>query len=292
MSDKEKVFGYIEMTITMIYMFIWFYLIAITTTRMIKKLRQIYIDWIYVLWCIFILLALFSDIISTFCVYVFFFQLGTKSPTIRFAVIIVNWIDRIAFYWYTSLSTLYPALLILYSYKLNGLTKGLTFLTIKSKINFSESLLVGLIFTIWLIFLIFYGTIAILLYVYDWLDIGQQNYRNEGLCEKLKWIQYSRYCFHFIYCVALLVIYIFVFNKLIKVMKQRLHYFYQLTKHKIRVLYVSGVMYLLGQSTFTLIDMFHKANDSIGWKLSNDFNVGLRIFWLALYLFCIISVFV
>ena len=127
MANIEQVLIWIEIIITFFYFLIWLYLMIITTIRMIKKLKQQYIDWIYVIWCLSILLALLIDVMKNLSVYIFFFLLGMQNTQLNTALMMINCFSHMAFYAYTSFSTLYPALLVFYSYRLNYLKKGSNF---------------------------------------------------------------------------------------------------------------------------------------------------------------------
>ena len=74
-------------------------------------------------------------------------------------------------------------------------------------------------------------------------------------------------------------------------MERRLYYFYQLTKKKITVLYISGFIYYLGQSIYGFLDLFQKQDDYFSLKLGFNLDITFRVFFLILYIPSAISVF-
>ena len=66
-------------------------------------------------------------------------------------------------------------------------------------------------------------------------------------------------------------------------MRKKLYYFYQLTKRKIRILYITGIIFYICQIAFALLDVIYEKQYFFQSEFGNSTDISLQILLLILY---------
>ena len=169
------------------------------------------------------------------------------------------------------------------------------FIQVKKSINKWEVTLICLIFTFLLTYLILGCTVSVVIYSKKWITKDEEITRltDDKVCNIFLNIQDVKGYFNVLFSIILFIWQIVIYQRLRKIMKTRLFYFYTLTKNRILALYISGATFYLLDSIYHSIFQFLKDNDfnstfdnyvNVKWKFFIDFFLNIiRPVILALY---------
>ena len=292
MSNLYEIWIFVDIVQKFIIAILWTVLTIILIIRIVKIIKwQQYIDWVLMAWWMLWLLTLFTQA----CLFVYFWtRYFTKVKLSRIGVtiwVITDNVIRVFFYGFWLMSILYPILLMVYSSQLRYLNQGHLISVIKKKINFIETSSIIAILLFIVAYFVIYNTIEIIAYKKDWI-YHLKNENSKFFWKAMPWINYSQYWIDAIFFTALLIMHVIIYKKLTVVMKTRLHYFYQMTKRKINVLYISGMVYYFFKWLFNLLYIIFGRDLYNSYKFNYHLPIAIYISLLILEVPTIISLFI
>ena len=141
-----------------------------------------------------------------------------------------------------------------------------------------------------------YTLIAIFIYDKNCTDDIYSKRRGEDItngCKTIISINYCKECIDLGIALSLIILQMIMYRRLIKVMRSRLHFFFQFKKKKIHILYVSNIIYLISRMLLVLLyvvfggdrldNYLHKYEYSFDKKIA--FKVASNINFVTFFVF-------
>ena len=231
--------------------------------RMIAALKKEYIDWILTSWWLLYWISM------TFLVFLCIIACIPYEPSTDLITLIACLYNVLLGFWLWSwfMISLYPTLLNVYISKLSYLKQGQGFFEVKRAINFWEKSLIIIIVAIWVLYITLFTIFMILTNFRNWIEDIYENETHQitQKCEMLFLINYTREWVDLAIAFFLFVLQFFMYRRLVRIMNKRHHYFYQLNKKSIHLLYRSSITCFFFRILFYLFYVVVKEDRLIGY---------------------------
>ena len=229
----------------------------------IRKIRWVYNDWILIIWWISFLLMYLGNLIA----FVASFWEDIDAVTVRVLSFWFSWSFLLVF---QTMSMVYPILLIIYWHKLSLLNKGVIFYEVKKIINRIELFVIITAIIINIIFAWIQIIPNALIRAYSWVSKVEDKFEKveTNTCSTLFQI-----CYYATYFDTFVLLWLIFFQTLIyftlnRIMKRKLHFFYQIVRNDIRKLFIFNIIYLSITIIFWVILLA---------RLKDNYNLYLNI---------------
>ena len=162
----------------------------------------------------------------------------TVSEIVSIACLYEIWFGIL--YWTWLMTALYPTMLNIYIQKLSLLNEGCEFSEVKKAIKCREVLWIILITAASVVYIIVYVGFVLIVF-WGWIEDLNSKTTDcaSEMCDTLSLISHIKNWLDFGIETFLFVLQLYMYTKLKLVMKRRLHYYYQLTRKSIILMFIS-----------------------------------------------------
>ena len=233
--------------------------------RLIRNLKRQYNDWVIITcWYLFLIYFAVSMVI--------WITLEVESLPAFYVFLLANQIDNVVLYGFEILTAIYPLFLIIYCTKLGHLLKGKSFDKVKAKINRLELTILISVIIFLSLYLISWVITTILLITHNWAEDLNIEEFEDGECKSLSEFNYKIDLYSdWILAGVLSISQLFLYKKLAHIMRNKLHFYYQILKQNIRILFISNIAFLFVRVVYDVIYIIKGSNL---FNLKNESNLA------------------